>query len=329
MAKSGSGLVLEVLVSLPRRRELEVDFPRTYNVKKFCKQVVDCVSTSENHQLFVTFSENLLTLLNCPIQVDRAATMTMRRERMWAEYAQLRAQKLPELWLKFFTNIQLSHVMTEPLFMELVNETLFEKLIETMFTTEPEECAQVTTLTKDEENILRYACGYVAMKLHQRFFKAPGEKAARFVECLSQMHSEGPTSSLLDYTKEWVERVNRGGLFIISDEAYRLFASIEMAMRSKLTEHLRKQRTTEDSKEGKLAITYFVIHNDNVQFYWSLISIDIENEEANSELLQHIVKLWLTIRGFSISKAWMEDYKGARAICTAKSKALRKELKSN
>ena len=106
-------------------------------------------------------------------------------------------------------------------------------------------------------------------------------------------------------------------------------ASIEMAMRSKLTEHLRKQRTTEDSKEGKLAITDFVIHNDDVQFYWSLISIDIENEEANSELLQHIVKLWLTIRGFSISKAWMEDYKGARAICTAKSKALRKELKSN
>ena len=92
--------------------------------------------------------------------------------------------------------------------------------------------------------------------------KAPGEKAARFVECLSQMHSEGPTSSLLDYTKEWVERVNRGGLFIISDEAYRLFASIEMAMRSKLTEHLRKQRTTEDSKEGKLAITDFVIHNE-------------------------------------------------------------------
>ena len=52
--------------------------------------------------------------------------------------------------------------------------------------------------------------------------------------------------------------MNRGGLFIISDE----FASIEVAMRGKLTEHLRKQRTTEDSKEGKLAITDFVIHNE-------------------------------------------------------------------
>ena len=64
------------------------------------------------------------------------------------------------------------------------------------------------------------------MKLHQRFIKVPGEKAAQFVESLSHMHSEGPTSSLLEYTKEWVEKVNRGGLFIISDEAYRLFVSI-------------------------------------------------------------------------------------------------------
>ena len=48
-AMAKSGLVLEVLVSLPRRRDLEVDSPRTYNI------IVDCVSTSENHQLFVSY----------------------------------------------------------------------------------------------------------------------------------------------------------------------------------------------------------------------------------------------------------------------------------
>ena len=155
----------------------------------------------------------------------------------------------------------------------------------------------------------------------------PGEKAAQFVECLSNMHSDGPTSSLLDYTKEWVERVNRGGLFDVSDEAYRLFVSIEMAMRSKLTEHLKKQKMTEDSREGKSAIIDFVLKNDDIQFYWSMLSIDIEEEEHNSELLQHIIQLWLTIRGFSISKAWMEDYKCAVKSGTAKSKGLRKNLK--
>ena len=196
------------------------------------------------------------------------------------------------------------------------------------FKTEPESPSQVvaTSLTKDEENILRYACGYVGMKLYQRFLKTLGEKAAQFVECLSNMHSDGPTSSLLDYTKEWVEKVNRGGLFDISDEDYRLFISIEMSTRKKLAEHLKKQRVTEASSEGESAIIEFVINNDDVQFYWSMLSIDME-EEHNSELLQHIVQLWLTIRGFSISKAWMENYKWAAKSGISKSKSLRKNLK--
>ena len=323
-------IVLEALHSLHNRKELQVDSSRTSNVKKFCVEVQGKVSSddSENHHVFVNFSDSLLSLLRTPLCLDTPAAMPKRREHMWVEYARLRAEDLPGLWKKFLTDIKSSHVASEPLFMEIVNEAIFEKLIEETFKTEPESHSQVvaTSLTKDEENILRYACGYVGMKLHQRFLKTPGEKAAQFVECLSNMHSDGPTSSLLDYTKEWVEKVNRGGLFDISDEAYRLFLSIEMSMRNILTEHLKKQRVTEDSSEGKSAIIEFVIKNDDVQFYWSMLSIDVE-EEHNSELLQHIVQLWLTIRGFSISKAWMENYKCAAKSGVSKSKSLRKNLK--
>ena len=83
---------------------------------------------------------------------------------------------------------------------------------------------------------------------------------------------------------------------------------------------------TEASSEGKSAIIEFVIKNDDVQFHLSLLSIDVE-EEHNSELLQHTVQLWLTIRGFSISKAWMENYKCAAKSGISKSKSLKKNLK--
>ena len=64
-----SGLVLEAFVSLPSRREF--DSLRTSNIKQFCKEVVDSVSGSGNHQLFVTNLESLLTLhvLKCPIWI--------------------------------------------------------------------------------------------------------------------------------------------------------------------------------------------------------------------------------------------------------------------
>ena len=92
-------------------------------------------------------------------------------------------------------------------------------------------------MSKDEENILRYACGYVAMKLKKRFTKVSGKKSARFIEGLSKMEMDGPESSFYDYTKECIVKVNKGGLFKVSDEAYCLFAAIENTMNGMLHEH--------------------------------------------------------------------------------------------
>lgn len=78
------------------------------------------------------------------------------------------------------------------------------------------------------------------MKLHTKFLKVPGEKAAQFVECLDHMKGDGTSSSLLNYTKEWVDKVNRGGLFEVPDETFALFVAIELTMRNKLTECLKK-----------------------------------------------------------------------------------------
>ena len=54
--------------------------------------------------------------------------------------------------------------------------------------------------------------------------------------------------------------------------------------------------------------------------------IDISSKQDGVELLGHIVELWLTIRGFSVSKAWMDKYKRQAQAEMAK-KSLRKELK--
>ena len=82
-----------------------------------------------------------------------------------------------------------------------------------MYIATPDKAITPTSMTIVEENIIRYACGFVGMKLHDRFIKQHGNKAAEFVECIDHMHVVGPASSFLDYTREWVDKVNRGGLF--------------------------------------------------------------------------------------------------------------------
>ncbi len=76
--------------------------------------------------------------------------------------------------------------------------------------------------------------------MRMKFLKQPCNKAAVFGECLDHMELKGPTSSLAAYTQQWVDRVNRGGLFDTSDEGYYLFVAIELAMRPKLTDRLKR-----------------------------------------------------------------------------------------
>ena len=70
------------------------------------------------------------------------------------------------------------------------------------------------TLLAEEENIVRYVSGYVAMKLGKKFKKQNGEKASQFMECLTRMSVMGDDTSFYNYTKQWVKSVNRGGLFL-------------------------------------------------------------------------------------------------------------------
>ena len=60
----------------------------------------------------------------------------------------------------------------------------------------PDKAITPTSMIIDEANIIRYACGFVGMKLHDRFMGT--DKA---VECIDHMHVVGPASSFLGWTK--------------------------------------------------------------------------------------------------------------------------------
>jgi hypothetical protein len=111
---------------------------------------------------------------------------------------------------------------------------------------------------------------------------------------------------------------------------YSLFVAIEIAMQVGLTKHIQGsyQLSADESKKRKKEIIDGVMENDDVSFHWNNLAIDITNEQNSMELLRHVVQLWLTIRGFSISKAWMDKYKMKAQVETAR-KSLRIELKKS
>ena len=64
----------------------------------------------------------------------------------------------------------------------------------------------------------------------------------------------------------------------------------------------------------------------DVQFYWTLISQDIDDEEDAIELFTNVCDMWVTIRGFSMASAWLEEYKKLQKTKVAKKRGLRKDL---
>ena len=118
--------------------------------------------------------------------------------------------------------------------------------------------------------------------------------------------TQGEEADFYAYTSEWVKTVDRGGLFHINDPTFFLFRAVEMATQALLPKHLRNP-----SGNRKDGLQQKITEDEDVQFYWSMVSVDIEDETKSLELLQSIVELWVRIRGFSITSAWMEQYKRA------------------
>ena len=76
-----------------------------------------------------------------------------------------------------------------------------------------------------------------------------------------------------------------------------------------------------------IAVIEEVASDDDVLFHWCLISTDIDDEAASQELLRKIVKLWLTIRGFSTAGAYIEYYKKCMVKGVKKNTSLCRGLK--
>ena len=176
-----------------------------------------------------------------------------------------------------------------PLLLQSMNRRVFEGMLidQTASCVSGEIEAILPVMRADEENALRYMCGYIAMR---RYEKDDSVRSAQFVECLAVLGNE---SSFYDYTREWVSSVDRSGLLHVKDGTYEFFKAVELKTRQLLPGHLK--RTSSMKETFVLAIK----EDEDVQFQWSMLCVDIDNPSDSDDLLVSVITLWITIRGFS------------------------------
>jgi len=196
--------------------------------------------------------------------------------------------------------------------------------------TESARCEDKATggfLSEYEEKVIRYIARYIPVSLRKNLERSSHPHKEEFILCLwSMCEDEGETDAdnFLTYTKTWIERVNRGGLFPVSNAAYLLFKQLEIETQKVYNLANLKAESIPLRTEAVKKL----LESEDVQFYWYLLSEELEDIQEGSrlELLQMIADLWITIRCYSFAKSVMELHKQLYLLNTSKAKSLRKSI---
>lgn len=171
-----------------------------------------------------------------------------------------------------------------------------------------------------EENAIYYAAGYVVQNLIKKFQRSSDSDAHVYVGVLLHMVGEDISGALLEndtyleYVKVWTSNTDRGGLRHASDDTYRFFLALESRVYGLIKS---------DNMKGKVISE--TIDDENLIFLWE-VATDMSHGRQSSKLLQEVVELWYTIRGYSIASKILEQYKKATKTTTKGRKGIRKEL---
>ena len=325
---SGTVLVREALAAVLERKEYLLPTARNVGIREGTKTLLQAIIEVKNANVFDEIAESLVSSIQSVFPTSTSATERVREKVLSAFHAK-RISELEGIWQDFFVKLGLQKPL-DPMISQFVNQTLFDGLAMKHFGAashaSPPSHLPSTSLTFDEENILRYVSGYIPFKLLRQFEKLTTDKAADFVECLSHMAVPGDCveDDFPTYATKWIQQVNRGGLFVVNDQAFALFRQIEIDIRDTLPNLLGPNFTSESQQKDMLVSQ--VTATEEIQLQWALLAVDIDDDNDAQELLRLIVNLWITIRAHALAKSWIEVYRSTKKS-TSKAKGLQKSLK--
>ena len=291
--------------------------------------LVDWATENDDNMKFFTdfFSSLVAKFSKCFLS---RRSMKTREEVMWREYHKLRvSDTFRKVWVEFLR--QTIGQPASPTFFQFVSHRIFKELVKAKhqlpesvedqlaesFEDQLED--QASPITKDDENVLRYVCGYVCRKVQAKIQSSSlplKEEMVLFISDLS-----GDEWDEAQATEEWTNAIDRGGLWHVSDATYTIFYLMEEEIRK----HLIAKCTKNYNDGMKKMILDAVLGNEELLFQWSMLSSSLD-DEIGTTILRKMVELYVNIRGFAFASSCLELYKQQHKKKTQKSKALRRKL---
>lgn len=296
------------------------------NARTAAVKLQEWTTREENATVLQSFAAGITARLNTAFD-SGAKQIKRQREKMWAKYHSIRTSSDFLSQWSCFT----SSVLGEPATLTLtqhLTDLMFKQLIQQQFPQEESSGAEsdLPALSLHEQNALRYAAGYVCRNLRRKLERSSHPlKEELVVGIMDLLNCEDDNDDKEEACSEtWLNTVDRGGLWHVSDETFMVFQSMEEVVR----QHFRKWKVRSLSSGGKQALVSKISTDEDVRFYWCIVAADF-GEAEEKILLDMIIDLWITVRGFAFVSGWIEQYKQSKKKSLQKSKGLRSGLFSS
>ena len=104
-------------------------------------------------------------------------------------------------------------------------------------------------------------------------------------------------------TDEWTNLTDRGGLWHVNDQTYSVFYAMEEVIR----QHLTTAAVSKQKEGARKKLTSSILQNEEVLFQWCILAGDTDEGVATT-LLEKIVELYVTIRGFAFANSCLHAW---------------------
>ena len=142
-------------------------------------------------------------------------------------------------------------------------------------------------------------------KLLAKYTKKEDDTSDKIVRCLKSFSKVDDN----DGTR-WISKVDKGGLCKVNDAVFRFFENVEALVRK----YLRRQLSR---KEVDVDVVASVLENEVILDEWVSLSC-LSDAKVRLFLLRDITELWVTMRGYSLTSAWLEQYKNEKRLLLKK-----------
>ena len=146
------------------------------------------------------------------------------REAMWRNYHKVHSmEQFRHLWTVFLAEVGVE-VSPVPAFYQVATDHIFEQMVVAATPVEDSQLPPVQPISYEDANVIRFAAGYVCRKVHERLNKsrqANKELLSCIMDLVESDREVQPSSSA-----DWVQAVDRGGLWHVKQGTYMLFYAL-------------------------------------------------------------------------------------------------------